>query len=157
MKPSAYVSMATLIAMSAGLLFVPMPGWLVRVAYNTGALFYWLFAIVAVVLLLSIQAYLFAPVVFGKDSGATRTRLLKAIEYIQEVAPLLGFLGTLVGLIDAFNDLGAGAAVLDLVGAMGVAMTTSLIGVVLSLAAFTFRYGALTFQKASNSSLSPQS
>ena len=49
------------------------------------------------------------------------------------MAPSVGFLGTLVGLISAFQELGMGGKLVNVLEGLALSMTTSVLGVVISL------------------------
>lgn len=55
------------------------------------------------------------------------------LETLAVLAPTLGFIGTLVGLIQSFRELAAGAETISILSGLGVAMGTSLIGAVISV------------------------
>ena len=46
---------------------------------------------------------------------------------------MVGFVGTLVGLIESFRELGLGARLIGVLEGLAVAMTTSLLGVTISV------------------------
>ena len=55
------------------------------------------------------------------------------LEFLGTVAPTVGFMGTLVGLIDAFQELGMGGQLMDVLEGLALSMTTSLLGAIISL------------------------
>jgi biopolymer transport protein ExbB/TolQ len=55
------------------------------------------------------------------------------LEFLGTVAPTVGFLGTLVGLIKSFQDLGLGGPLTDVLEGLALSMTTSLLGALISL------------------------
>lgn len=55
------------------------------------------------------------------------------LEFLGVVAPTVGFMGTLVGLITAFQELGAGGELSGLLQGLGLSMTTSLLGAIISV------------------------
>lgn len=54
-----------------------------------------------------------------------------ALQILGVLAPTIGFMGTLTGLIGSFRELGAGADLSSVLGGLGIAMSTSLIGAAL--------------------------
>ena len=58
---------------------------------------------------------------------------IQILERLSIIAPSLGFMGTLVGLIKAFAELGSGGDVMTIISALGIAMGTSLLGVSISI------------------------
>lgn len=55
------------------------------------------------------------------------------LEFLGTIAPMIGFVGTLVGLIESFRELGLGARLTGVLEGLAVAMTTSLLGVTISV------------------------
>ena len=55
------------------------------------------------------------------------------LEFLGTIAPMLGFVGTLIGLIESFHELGLGAPLNNVLEGLSVAMTTSLLGVTISV------------------------
>lgn len=55
------------------------------------------------------------------------------LEFLGTVAPTVGFMGTLVGLIDSFQELGMGGRLMDVLEGLALSMTTSLLGAIISL------------------------
>lgn len=65
------------------------------------------------------------------DQGRTWLELLGAL------APTIGFMGTLVGLMSAFRVLGRGGELRSVLGGLGISMTTSLLGAMISVVFLT--------------------
>jgi biopolymer transport protein ExbB/TolQ len=65
------------------------------------------------------------------DLGQSRLQLLGV------TAPTVGFVGTLVGLIQSFRDLGTGGEINEVISGLGLSMTTSLVGAVISVVFLT--------------------
>ena len=57
----------------------------------------------------------------------------RLLEYLASVAPIVGFIGTLVGLIDAFGELANGGTTQELMAGLSVSMSTSLVGAFISV------------------------
>ena len=55
------------------------------------------------------------------------------LEFLGTIAPMIGFVGTLVGLIESFRELGLGGRLIGVLEGLAVAMTTSLLGVTISV------------------------
>lgn len=55
------------------------------------------------------------------------------LEFLGTVAPTVGFMGTLVGLIASFQELGMGGQLMDVLEGLALSMTTSLLGAIISL------------------------
>lgn len=55
------------------------------------------------------------------------------LEFLGATAPMVGFMGTLVGLIGAFRELGFGARLGGVLEGLALAMTSSLLGVMISI------------------------
>jgi len=61
----------------------------------------------------------------------------RMLEHIGVVSPIVGFIGTLVGLIESFGELAGGGETQDLLSGLGVSMATSLIGAFISVVCIT--------------------
>ena len=68
------------------------------------------------------------------DSGAG------LLDFIAGVAPVLGFVGTLIGLMAAFDRLGVGARLVSVLHALSYSMNTSLLGAAISLLFLTIAF-----------------
>jgi len=55
------------------------------------------------------------------------------LEFIAGIAPVLGFIGTLIGFMRAFDSLGVGARLVSVLYALSYSMNTSLLGAAISL------------------------
>lgn len=53
--------------------------------------------------------------------------------FLGTTAPIVGFIGTLVGLIDSFRELGLGGELMDVLKGLALSMTTSLLGAIISV------------------------
>ena len=65
----------------------------------------------------------------GQEIDRGRSRL----EFLGTIAPIVGFMGTLVGLIDSFRELGLGGELTDVLRGLALSMTTSLLGAIISV------------------------
>ena len=63
------------------------------------------------------------------------------LEFLAVAAPTIGFVGTLTGLIDAFQVLGAGGELNHVLVGLGVSMSTSLIGAAMSILFLAMAWG----------------
>jgi biopolymer transport protein ExbB/TolQ len=59
------------------------------------------------------------------------------LQLLGVTAPTVGFVGTLVGLIQSFRKLGTGGDINNVISGLGLSMTTSLIGAVISVVFLT--------------------
>ena len=57
----------------------------------------------------------------------------KWLEFLGTVAPTVGFMGTLVGLIKSFRELGFGGDLAGVLEGLALSMTTSLLGAIISV------------------------
>lgn len=55
------------------------------------------------------------------------------LEFLGVIAPTVGFIGTLVGLIASFQELGAGGRLSGVLQGLALSMTTSLLGAIISV------------------------
>jgi len=70
---------------------------------------------------------------------ATMSERMRALDMVVQAAPMLGLLGTVVGMIDAFSVLAVAEGAVDpttLAGGIYVALTTTAAGLVVALFAF---------------------
>ena len=70
---------------------------------------------------------------------ATMSERMRSLDMVVQAAPMLGLLGTVVGMIDAFSVLAATEGAVDptgLAGGIYVALTTTAAGLVIALVAF---------------------
>jgi biopolymer transport protein ExbB len=70
---------------------------------------------------------------------ATMSERMRALDMVVQAAPMLGLLGTVVGMIDAFSVLAVTEGAVDpttLAGGIYVALTTTAAGLVIALFAF---------------------
>ncbi|MEX0308725.1 MAG: MotA/TolQ/ExbB proton channel family protein [Tateyamaria sp.] len=70
---------------------------------------------------------------------ATMSERMRALDMVVQAAPMLGLLGTVVGMIDAFSVLAVTEGAVDpttLAGGIYVALTTTAAGLVIALIAF---------------------
>ena len=55
------------------------------------------------------------------------------LQLLGVTAPTVGFVGTLVGLIQSFRELGSGGEINNVISGLGLSMTTSLVGAIISV------------------------
>ena len=70
---------------------------------------------------------------------ATMSERMRALDMVVQAAPMLGLLGTVVGMIDAFSVLAVAEGAVDpttLAGGIYVALTTTAAGLIVALFAF---------------------
>ena len=70
-------------------------------------------------------------------------KFLPSLEIIAQVSPLIGLLGTVVGMIDSFNQLELGGSVVDpsvLAGGIWTALLTTAMGLIVAIPALIFYY-----------------
>jgi biopolymer transport protein ExbB len=70
---------------------------------------------------------------------ATLSERMRTLDMVVQAAPMLGLLGTVVGMIDAFSVLAVAEGAVDpnlLAGGIYVALTTTAVGLVVALFAF---------------------
>ncbi|MEO9685843.1 MAG: MotA/TolQ/ExbB proton channel family protein [Tateyamaria sp.] len=70
---------------------------------------------------------------------ATMSERMRALDMVVQAAPMLGLLGTVIGMIDAFSVLAVAEGAVDpttLAGGIYVALTTTAAGLVVALFAF---------------------
>ena len=65
-----------------------------------------------------------------------RQSLLPSLEIISQVSPLIGLLGTVIGMIDSFNELELGGSLVDpsiLAGGIWTALLTTAMGLIVAI------------------------
>jgi len=70
-------------------------------------------------------------------------RLLPSLEIIAQVSPLIGLLGTVIGMIDSFNELEIGGSLVDpsiLAGGIWTALLTTAMGLIVAIPALISYY-----------------
>ena len=70
-------------------------------------------------------------------------RLLPSLEIISQVSPLIGLLGTVIGMIDSFNELELGGSLVDpsiLAGGIWPALLTTAMGLIVAIQALVCHY-----------------
>ncbi len=70
-------------------------------------------------------------------------RLLPSLEIISQVSPLIGLLGTVIGMIDSFNELELGGSLVDpsiLAGGIWTALLTTAMGLIVAIPALICHY-----------------
>lgn len=69
--------------------------------------------------------------------------LLPSLEVISQVSPLVGLLGTVIGMIDSFNELELGGSLVDpsiLAGGIWTALLTTAMGLIVAIPALVSHY-----------------
>ncbi len=69
--------------------------------------------------------------------------LLPTLEVISQVSPLIGLLGTVIGMIDSFNELELGGSLVDpsiLAGGIWTALLTTAMGLIVAIPALISHY-----------------
>ena len=70
-------------------------------------------------------------------------KLLPSLEIIGQVSPLIGLLGTVIGMIDSFNELEIGGSLVDpsiLAGGIWTALLTTAMGLIVAIPALISHY-----------------
>ncbi len=70
-------------------------------------------------------------------------RFLPSLEIIAQVSPLIGLLGTVIGMIDSFNELEIGGSLVDpsiLAGGIWTALLTTAMGLIVAIPALVSHY-----------------
>ena len=55
------------------------------------------------------------------------------LDFLGSIAPTVGFMGTLVGLVESFQQLGLGGSLDQVLSGLALSMTTSLLGAIISV------------------------
>ena len=72
-----------------------------------------------------------------------RQSLLPSLEIISQVSPLIGLLGTVIGMINSFNELELGGSLVDpsiLAGGIWTALLTTAMGLIVAIPALVSHY-----------------
>ena len=70
-------------------------------------------------------------------------RFVPTLEVIAQVSPLIGLLGTVIGMIDSFNELELGGSLVDpsiLAGGIWTALLTPAMGLIVAIPALVSHY-----------------
>ena len=70
-------------------------------------------------------------------------RFMPTLEVIAQVSPLIGLLGTVIGMIDSFNELELGGSLVDpsiLAGNLDSLLTTTAMGLIVAIPALVSHY-----------------
>ena len=81
-------------------------------------------------------------IVFTKEFKKANS-LLPTLEIISQVSPLIGLLGTVIGMIDSFNELELGGSLVDpsiLAGGIWTALLTTAMGLIVAIPALVSHY-----------------
>ena len=74
---------------------------------------------------------------------AKSRKLMPTLEIIAQVSPLIGLLGTVIGMIDSFNELELGGSLVDpsiLAGGIWTALLTTAMGLIVAIPALISHY-----------------
>ena len=74
---------------------------------------------------------------------AKSQKLMPTLEIIAQVSPLIGLLGTVIGMIDSFNELELGGSLVDpsiLAGGIWTALLTTAMGLIVAIPALISHY-----------------
>ena len=80
---------------------------------------------------------------FFKKKYLKSQRFLPSLEIIAQVSPLVGLLGTVIGMIDSFNELELGGSLVDpsiLAGGIWTALLTTAMGLIVAIPALISHY-----------------
>lgn len=75
-----------------------------------------------------------------RESAAERARHRKWVPFFVEVAPALGLLGTMQGIIECFSVMGGAKAGKEALAGLGIAAITTVFGLVIALVASVSGY-----------------
>lgn len=81
---------------------------------------------------------------FAQKKFKTFDSMMPTLEIISQISPLLGLLGTVIGMISSFNELEIGGSIIDpsiLAGGIWTALLTTAIGLIVAIPALiSFHY-----------------
>ena len=80
---------------------------------------------------------------FLEEEFRKSERFLPSLEIISQTSPLVGLLGTVIGMIDSFNQLELGGSVVDpsvLAGGIWTALLTTAMGLIVAIPALIFYF-----------------
>ena len=81
--------------------------------------------------------------IFIHEKFTRAQKFLPSLEIIAQVSPLIGLLGTVIGMIDSFNELELGGSLVDpsvLAGGIWTALLTTAMGLIVAIPALVSHY-----------------
>ena len=81
--------------------------------------------------------------IFIHEKFTRAQKFLPSLEIIAQVSPLIGLLGTVIGMIDSFNELELGGSLVDpsvLAGGIWTALLTTAMGLIVAIPALVSYY-----------------
>lgn len=105
-----------------------------------GAVMWLLYALLVITVVLSVERTSTLIILFVKKEGADKERLLRplsVLDLIAMIAPILGFLGTVTGMINAFRTISEAQSVQiqHLASGLYEALYTTAFGLIISVIA----------------------
>jgi biopolymer transport protein ExbB/TolQ len=118
---------------------------LISIMHKGGAVMWPLYALLVVTIVLSIERTITLIVQWKKQELMEKERLekpLSILDLIAMIAPVLGFLGTVTGMINAFKSVSEASSVQLQVVAAGLyeALFTTAFGLIISILATVFSF-----------------
>ena len=118
---------------------------LISIMHKGGAVMWPLYALLVVTIVLSIERTITLIVQWKKQEPMEKERLekpLSILDLIAMIAPVLGFLGTVTGMINAFKSVSEASSVQLQVVAAGLyeALFTTAFGLIISILATVFSF-----------------
>ncbi|NCC14300.1 MAG: MotA/TolQ/ExbB proton channel family protein [Spirochaetia bacterium] len=118
---------------------------LISIMHKGGAVMWPLYALLVVTIVLSIERTITLIVQWKKQELMEKERLekpLSILDLIAMIAPVLGFLGTVTGMINAFKSVSEASSVQLQVVAAGLyeALFTTAFGLIISILATAFSF-----------------
>ena len=118
---------------------------LISIMHKGGAVMWPLYALLVVTIVLSIERTITLIVLWKKEEPMVKESLekpLSILDLIAMIAPVLGFLGTVTGMINAFKSVSEASSVQLQVVAAGLyeALFTTAFGLIISILATVFSF-----------------
>ncbi len=118
---------------------------LISIMHKGGAVMWPLYALLVVTIVLSIERTITLIVLWKKQEPMVKESLekpLSILDLIAMIAPVLGFLGTVTGMINAFKSVSEASSVQLQVVAAGLyeALFTTAFGLIISILATVFSF-----------------
>src|SRR5690554_4748908 len=110
-----------------------------------GAVMWPLFALLLITIIIALERSISYWLIYRRDEQYTQQKLespLAALDFIAMIAPVLGFLGTVTGMISAFRSVSEATSIQLQVVAGGLyeALYTTAFGLVISIIATVFSF-----------------